>query len=271
MSGAIIPLSACWRGRSVPLWPVLRQAVFKRRAKERARGRVVGSPIGTGQETRARHGRAATFPIPRADGHRQSETAHEILHGENLRVRAAFPLIATRGNRPFRSRGGTWTVRCNHVHVRSAYRFANFSSFLLLLLLLFYSILFHRRRVLPFVRLSHPASRDFRAPPSLSLSWLRSYLMYGTPPSSAGRTLVRLVFDADHSPLSCGSVRFPRSNRSVRLYTRARVCVRGPRIRIRSLASILPAGIYVRTYVRAVHRGKCFYGTAEGLGPRRLY
>lgn len=270
MSGAIIPLSARWRGRSVPLWPVLRQAVFKRRAKERARGRVVGSPIGTGQETRARHGRAATFPIPRADGHRQSETAHEILHGENLRVRAAFPLIATRGNRPFRSRGGTWTVRCNHVHVRSAYRFANFSSFLLLLLLLFYSILFHRRRVLPFVRLSHPAPRDFRAPPSLSLflSWLRSYLMYGTPPSSAGRTLVRLVFDADHSPLSCGSVRFPRSNRSVRLYTRARVCVRGPRIRgENSLSRLDPAGWDLRTYVRTCRAQRKMF-LRDRRGPR---
>ena len=212
----------------------------------RKRGRVAGSPIGTGQEARARHGRAATFPIPRADGHRQSETAHEILHGENLRVRAAFPLIATRGNRPFRSRGGTWTVRCNHVHVVSIRQFLPPPppppS-------LFYSILFHRRRVLPFVRL--PFYSAIFAPLSLSLflSWIRSYLMYGTPPSSAGRTLVRLVFDADHSPLSCGSARFPRSNRSLRLYKRARV--RGPRIRgENSLSRLDPAGWDLRAYVR---------------------
>ena len=51
----------------------------------------------------------------------------------------------------------------------------------------------------------------------------------------------------------------------------ARVCVvHGYEERIRSLASILPAGIYVRTYVRGVHRGKCFYGTAEGPAGCRI-
>lgn len=270
MSGAIIPLSARWRGRSVPLWPVLRQAVFKRRAKERARGRVVGSPIGTGQETRARHGRAATFPIPRADGHRQSETAHEILHGENLRVRAAFPLIATRGNRPFRSRGGTWTVRCNHVHVRSAYRFANFSSFLLLLLLLFYSILFHRRRVLPFVRLSHPAPRDFRAPPSLSL--FRGYdhtlctARHRHPQGGHSfvwySTLTTRHFRAD----PCASL-VPTARYGC-IRARACVCVvHGYEERIRSLASILPAGIYVRTYVRTCRAQRKMF-LRDRRGPR---
>lgn len=57
----------------------------------------------------------------------------------------------------------------------------------------------------PFVSLSSLCATTFS---SLSLSisvslslphpcpWIRSYLMYSTPPSSAGRTLVRLVFDA---------------------------------------------------------------------------
>lgn len=212
------------------------------------------------QETRATprtFGRA--FPIPRADGHRQSETAHEILHGENLRVRAAFPLIATRGNRPFRSRGGRgpWTMqpRIDSPPISPS---SSSSSFL-------YSILFHRRRVLPFVPLpSCSDPRSFRAPLSLSfaLSWIRSYLMYGTPPSSAGRTLVRLVFDADHSPLSCGSARFPPTNL---VWSSVCACIRGPSTDGRgenslSRLQILPVGIYVR----AVHRGKCFYGAAEG-------
>ena len=224
-----------------------------------------GSPIGTGQEARARHGRAATFPIPRADGHRQSETAHEILHGENLRVRAAFPLITTRGNRPFRSRGGTWTVRCNHVHVVSIRQFLPPPppppS-------LFYSILFHRRRVLPFVRLPFYSAIFAPLSLSLSLSWIRSYLMYGTPPSSAGRTLVRLVFDADHSPLSCGSARFPRSNRLLRLYKRARV--RGPRIRgENSLSRLDPAGWDLRAYV-CTWRAQRKMFLRDRRGPRRL-
>lgn len=102
----------------------------------------------------------------------------------------------------------------------------------------------------------------------LSLSWLRSYLMYGTLPSSAGRTLVRLVFDADHSPLSCGSVRFPRSNRSVRLYTRARVCVRGPRIRgENSLSRLDPAGWDLRTYVRTCRAQRKMF-LRDRRGPR---
>ena len=230
----------------------------------RKRGRVAGSPIGTGQEARARHGRAATFPIPRADGHRQSETAHEILHGENLRVRAAFPLIATRGNRPFRSRGGTWTVRCNHVHVVSIRQFLPPPpppppS-------LFYSILFHRRRVLPFVRL--PFYSAIFAPLSLSLfrgydhtlctarhrhpQGGHSFVWYSTLTTRHFRADLR----ASLVPTACIS---------------ARVCVvHGYEERIRSLASILPAGIYVRTYVRGVHRGKCFYGTAEGPAGCRI-
>ena len=207
-----------------------------------------GSPIGTGQEARARHGRAATFPIPRADGHRQSETAHEILHGENLRVRAAFPLIATRGNRPFRSRGGTWTVRCNHVHVVSIRQFLPPPppppS-------LFYSILL----------------RDFRPFPSLSLSLSlfrgydhtlctarhrhpqggHSFVWYSTLTTRHFRADLR----ASLVPTACIS---------------ARVCVvHGYEERIRSLASILPAGIYVRTW-RA--QRKMFL--RDRRGPRRL-
>lgn len=141
-------------------------------------------------------GRTA-FPIPRADGHRQSETAHEILHGENLRVRAAFPLIRTRGNRPFRSRGERVDpgVRCNAVPIDSVR-----SS----------PLPFYSSVVACWCSLSpspRPMHAAFRAAPSLAAADGRrgSYLMYGTPPSSAGRTVVRLVFDADRSPLSCGS------------------------------------------------------------------
>lgn len=261
MSGAIIPLSAGWRGRSVPLWPVLRgeSRPFSRDGRKNGReAEFVGSPIARD----ARHATDIRPRIPYSSRGRPStkrKTAHEILHGENLRVRAAFPLIATRGNRPFSSRGGRgpWTMqpRIDSPPISPS---SSSSSFL-------YSILFHRRRVLPFVPLpSCSDPRSFRAPLSLSfaLSWIRSYLMYGTPPSSAGRTLVRLVFDADHSPLSCGSARFPPTNL---VWSSVCACIRGPSTDGRgenslSRLQILPVGIYVR----AVHRGKCFYGAAEG-------
>ena len=210
------------RGRSVP-WSV-RSFVRPGLCREVNASRVC-SPIGR-QRAGGEHSVHSSsdshtaFPIPRADGHRQSETSHEILHGENLRVPAAFPLIRTRGNRPFRSRGerGPRATRCNNIVVVCIDSFTLFSPFL-----------FHHRRVLPFLPSSF-VSCDFRASStlhafcvtliplryhflfslslslSLSLSvslslphpcpWTRSYLMYSTPPSSAGRTLVRLVFDA---------------------------------------------------------------------------
>ena len=209
------------RGRSVP-WSV-RSFVRPGLCREVNASRVC-SPIGR-QRAGGEHSVHSSsdshtaFPIPRADGHRQSETSHEILHGENLRVPAAFPLIRTRGNRPFRSRGerGPRATRCNNIVVVCIDSFTLFSPFFIpsssrapfppvLVRFMRFSRFFHTTRLLcrshPFALPLSLLTLSLSLSLSVSLSlphpcpWTRSYLMYSTPPSSAGRTLVRLVFDA---------------------------------------------------------------------------
>ena len=173
------------RGRSVPLASLFVRSTRSllrgerqsrvcspiRRRDEARRGETShAAPRHAGGEHSVHSSSAGThhgaFPIPRADGHRQSETTHEILHGENLRVPAAFPLIRTRGNRPFRSRGERGPrphdATQHRPHPRPRPRRClcidslglSFSS----------PFLFHRRRVLPFVPSSF-GPRDFRAFP----------------------------------------------------------------------------------------------------------
>lgn len=230
------------RGRSVP-WSV-RSFVRPGLCREANASRVC-SPIGR-QRAGGEHSVHSSsnshtaFPIPRADGHRQSETSHEILHGENLRVPAAFPLIRTRGNRPFRSRGerGPRATRCNNIVVVCIDSFTLFSPFL-----------FHHRRVLPFLPSSF-VSCDFRASSTihafcLALIPLRYHFLFSfslhlclsfSPASVSVDTIIPYVQHAtvirradtrsfgirraDHSLLSCGSARFPHPNHSV--YIRAR-------------------------------------------------
>ena len=277
------------RGRSVP-WSV-RSFVRPGLCREVNASRVC-SPIGR-QRAGGEHSVHSSsdshtaFPIPRADDHRQSETSHEILHGENLRVPAAFPLIRTRGNRPFRSRGerGPRATRCNNIVVVCIDSFTLFSPFL-----------FHHRRVLPFLPSSF-VSCDFRASSTLhafcvALIPLRYHFLFSlslslslSPSLSLFLSRIRVrghdhtLCTARHRHPQGGhsfvwySTRWPLatfvwicalpSSQPLRIYT----CpsYRGPQLRENSpLASIRPAGIYVR----AVHRGKRFYKPAENLGPR---
>ena len=278
------------RGRSVP-WSV-RSFVRPGLCREVNASRVC-SPIGR-QRAGGEHSVHSSsdshtaFPIPRADGHRQSETSHEILHGENLRVPAAFPLIRTRGNRPFRSRGerGPRATRCNNIVVVCIDSFTLFSPFFIpsssrapfppvLVRFMRFSRFFHTTRLLCR---SHPFA--------LPLSLLTLSLSLSLSPSLSlflSRIRVRghdhTLCTARHRHPQGGhsfvwySTRWPLatfvwicalpSSQPLRIYT----CpsYRGPQLRENSpLASIRPAGIYVR----AVHRGKRFYKPAENLGPR---
>ena len=248
------------RGRSVP-WSV-RSFVRPGLCREVNASRVC-SPIGR-QRAGGEHSVHSSsdshtaFPIPRADDHRQSETSHEILHGENLRVPAAFPLIRTRGNRPFRSRGerGPRATRCNNIVVVCIDSFTLFSPFL-----------FHHRRVLPFLPSSF-VSCDFRASStlhafcvaliplryhflfslSLSLSLSLPLCLSFSPASVSVDTIIPYVQHAtvirradtrsfgirraDHSLLSCGSARFPHPNHFVYIRARRTVVHSYERIRL---------------------------------------
>ena len=247
------------RGRSVP-WSV-RSFVRPGLCREVNASRVC-SPIGR-QRAGGEHSVHSSsdshtaFPIPRADGHRQSETSHEILHGENLRVPAAFPLIRTRGNRPFRSRGerGPRATRCNNIVVVCIDSFTLFSPFFIpsssrapfppvLVRFMRFSRFFHTTRLLchshPFalplslltlsLSLSLPLCLSF-SPASVSVDTIIPYVQHATVIRRAD-TRSFGIRRADHSLLSCGSARFPHPNHFVYIRARRTVVHSYERIRL---------------------------------------
>lgn len=105
-----------------------------------------------------------------------------------MAAHAALPLIRTRENRPFRSRGARWTAnsaRCNVI----SFRYPLFPSTVRTFAPYLASRHFHS--------LSRPfPSRSPRPDPGHTLCMTRRFVV------GCSALVARLVFDADHSPLS---------------------------------------------------------------------